>query len=169
MLGMIKMLPIILVVGGAGFAYHKVVINEKDNRITQQQMEIADKTQQNVALQTAAQTNEGTIRKLEQQMKKQAQAFADLTTKNNALESDKSRYMSMVKKHNLTQSARSNPEKIEPKINRGTDRVFRQVEADSRELDEADDTASERAYDSTSESRFYTPRASQSNNRGSKD
>ena len=57
MFGMIKLLPIILVVGGAGFAYHKVVINEKDNRITQQQMEIADKTQQNVALQTAAQTN----------------------------------------------------------------------------------------------------------------
>ena len=48
MFGMIKLLPIILVVGGAGFAYHKVVINEKDNRITQQQMEIASKTQQNV-------------------------------------------------------------------------------------------------------------------------
>ena len=149
MFGMIKLLPIILVVGGAGFAYHKVVINEKDNRIAQQQMEIADKTQQNVALQTAAQTNESTIRKMETQMKAQAQAFATLTAKNNSLESDKSRYMSMVKRHNLTQSARSNPDEIEPKINRGTDRVFRQVEEDSRELDEADDSASERAYDSS--------------------
>ena len=149
MFGMIKLLPIILVVGGAGFAYHKVVINEKDNRITQQQMEIASKTQQNVALQTAADTNENTIRKLEDHMKKQAQAFAALTAKNNSLESDKNRYMSMVKRHNLTQSARSNPDEIEPKINRGTDRVFRQVEADSRDLDEADDTDSERAYDST--------------------
>ena len=149
MFGMIKLLPIILVVGGAGFAYHKVVINEKDNRITQQQMEIADKTQQNVALQTAAQTNESTIRKMETQMKAQAQAFATFTAKNTSLESDKSRYMSMVKRHNLTQSARSNPDEIEPKINRGTDRVFRQVEADSRELDEADDSASERAYDSS--------------------
>tara|TARA_B100001250_G_scaffold104529_1_gene88199 strand:+ start:5811 stop:6263 length:453 start_codon:yes stop_codon:yes gene_type:complete len=149
MFGMIKLLPIILVVGGAGFAYHKVVINEKDNRINQQQMEIAAATQQNVALQTAAQTNEATIRKMETQMKAQAQAFADLTQRNNSLEADKNSYMSMVKKHNLTQSARSNPEKIEPKINRGTDRVFRQVEEDSRELDEADDTASERAYDTT--------------------
>ena len=149
MFGMIKLLPIILVVGGAGFAYQKVVINEKDNRIAQQQMEIADKTQQNVALQTAAQTNESTIRKMETQMKAQAQAFATLTAKNNSLESDKSRYMSMVKRHNLTQSARSNPDEIEPKINRGTDRVFRQVEADSRELDEADDSASERAYDNS--------------------
>ena len=149
MFGMIKLLPIILVVGGAGFAYHKVVINEKDNRITQQQMEIASKTQQNVALQTAADNNESTIRKLEDQMKKQAQACAALTAKYNSFESDKNRYMSMVKRHNLTQSARSNPDEIEPKINRGTDRVFRQVEADSRELDEADDTDSERAYDST--------------------
>ena len=41
MFGMIKMLPLILIVGGAGFAYHKVVVNEKDNRINQQQMEIA--------------------------------------------------------------------------------------------------------------------------------
>ena len=41
MLGMKIMLPIILVVGGAGFAYHKVVVNEKTNRITQQQMDIA--------------------------------------------------------------------------------------------------------------------------------
>ena len=149
MFGMIKLLPIILVVGGAGFAYHKVVINEKDNRIAQQQMEIASKTQENVALQTAAQTNESTIRKLEDQMKKQAQAFAALTAKNNSLESDKNRYMSMVKRHNLTQSARSNPDEIEPKINRGTDRVFRQVEEDSRELDEADDSASERTYDNS--------------------
>ena len=50
---------------GAGFGYHKIVINEKDNRINQQ-MEIAAATQQNVALQTAAQTNE-TIRNLETQ------------------------------------------------------------------------------------------------------
>ena len=85
MFGMIKMLPLILIVGGAGFAYHKVVVNEKDNRINQQQMEIATVVQNNVALQTAAQTNEGTIRKMEQQMKQQAQAFGDLTRKNNEL------------------------------------------------------------------------------------
>ena len=69
MFGMIKMLPLLLIVGGAGFGYHKIVINEKDNRINQQQTEIAAATQQNVALQTAAQTNEKTIRNLETQMK----------------------------------------------------------------------------------------------------
>ena len=149
MFGMIKLLPIILVVGGAGFAYHKVVINEKDNRITKQQMDIAQCTQQNVALETASQTNISTITKLEEQMKQQAQQFAKLTQQNSQLEKDKNRYVSMVKRHNLTQRAQTEAAELEPKVNRATDRVFRQVEADSRELDEADDSASERAYDSS--------------------
>ena len=144
---MIKMLPLILIVGGAGFAYHKVVVNEKDNRINQQQMEIATVVQNNVALQTAAQTNEGTIRKMEQQMKQQAQAFGDLTRKNNELEADKQKYLKIFKDHNLTKLARARPGLIEPRINKGTNEVFRQVEEDSRELDEADDTESERVLD----------------------
>lgn len=144
---MIKMLPLILIVGGAGFAYHKVVVNEKDNRINQQQMEIATVVQNNVALQTAAQTNEGTIRKMEQQMKQQAQAFGDLTRKNNELEADKQKYLKIFKDHNLTKLARARPGLIEPRINKGTNEVFRQVEEDSRELDEADDTESERVFD----------------------
>ena len=147
MFGMIKMLPLILIVGGAGFAYHKVVVNEKDNRINQQQMEIATVVQNNVALQTAAQTNEGTIRKMEQQMKQQAQAFGDLTRKNNELEADKQKYLKIFKDHNLTKLARARPGLIEPRINKGTNEVFRQVEEDSRELDEAYDTESELVFD----------------------
>ena len=149
MLGMKIMLPIILVVGGAGFAYHKVVVNEKPNRITQQQMDIAACTQQNVALETASQTNLATIGKLEKQMKQQAQEFARLSQQNSQLEKDKNRYVSMVRRHNLTERAQTEAAELEPKVNRATDRVFRQVEADSRELDEADDSASERAYDSS--------------------
>ena len=112
-------------------------------------MDMAACTQQNVALETASQTNISTITKLEQQMKQQAQEFARLTQQNSQLEKDKNRYVSMVKRHNLTQRAQTEAAELEPKVNRATDRVFRQVEADSRELDEADDSASERAYDSS--------------------
>ena len=144
---MIQMLPVVLIVGGAGFAYHKVVVNEKDNRINQQQMEISSAVQNNVALQTAAQTNESTIRNMEKQMRQQAQAFGDLNQKNNELEADKQKYLKIFKDHNLTKLARARPGLIEPRINNGTNEVFRQVEEDSRELDEADDTESERAFD----------------------
>ena len=147
MFGMLKMLPILLIVGGAGYGYHVIVVKEKDNRITQQQMDIAAATQQNVALQTAAQTNMNTIKNMEKQMKAQAQAFADLTNKSAALEQEKNKYLSVFKRHNLTKTARAKPDFMEPKINSGTAKVFRQVEADSRELDEADDTSAEQSYD----------------------
>ncbi|SVA78019.1 uncharacterized protein METZ01_LOCUS130873 [marine metagenome] len=147
MLGMIKMLPLLLIVGGAGFAYHKVVVNEKDNRINQQQMEVASLTQHNVVLQTAAATNEATIKNIREKMKVQQEAFSSLTKRHNSLEQEKNQYLSVFKRHNLTKSARAKPDYMEPKINSGTKKVFRQVEADSRELDEADDTESERAFD----------------------
>lgn len=147
MFGMLKMLPILLILGGAGYGYHKVVINEKDNRINQQQIDIAAATQQNVALQTAAQTNINTIKNMEKQMKAQAQAFASLTTKSAKLEQEKTQYLSIFKRHNLTRTARAKPGLMEPRINSGTAKVFRQVEADSRELDEADDTSAELSYD----------------------
>ena len=147
MFGMIKMLPVLIIAGGAAYGYHTLVVKEKDNRINQQQMEIASATQQNVALQTAAATNESTILRMEKQMKEQAQAFANLTQRASALEQDKAQYLSIFKRHNLTKTARARPGYIEPKINSGTAKVFRQVEADSRELDEADDTSDELSYD----------------------
>jgi hypothetical protein len=149
MFGMIQAMGLAVIVGGGAFAYHKVVVTEKDNTITQLQMQIASLTQQNVALQTAAATNESTIIRMEKQMKEQAQAFADLTQKNSSLEKDKTQYLSIFKRHNLTKTARARPGYMEPKINSGTAKVFRQVEADSRELDEADDTSDELSYDTT--------------------
>lgn len=146
---MIQAMGLAVIVGGGAFAYHKVVVTEKDNTITQLQMQIASLTQQNVALQTAAATNESTITRMEKQMKEQAQAFADLTQKNSSLEKDKTQYLSIFKRHNLTKTARARPGYMEPKINSGTAKVFRQVEADSRELDEADDTSDELSYDTT--------------------
>ena len=149
MFGMIQAMGLAVIVGGGAFSYHKVVVTEKDNTITQLQMQIASLTQQNVALQTAAATNESTIIRMEKQMKEQAQAFADLTQKNSSLEKDKTQYLSIFKRHNLTKTARARPGYMEPKISRGTAKVFRQVEADSRELDEADDTSDELSYDTT--------------------
>ena len=149
MFGMMQITGLVVIVGAGAYSYHKVVINEKDNRINQQQMEISSAAQQNVALQTAAATNESTIIRMEKQMKEQAQAFADLTQKNSSLEQDKTQYLSIFKRHNLTKTARAKPGFMEPKINSGTAKVFRQVEADSRELDEADDTSDELSYDTT--------------------
>ena len=54
--------------------------------------------------------------------------------------------MKIFKKHDLTKLGRSKPELLESKMTKATSRVFRQVEEDSRELDEADDPSDELPY-----------------------
>ncbi len=98
---------------------------------------------------TAAQTNITTMRRMEEQVLVQAQALSDLTEKSNRLEIEKKQYLSVFKRHNLTRTARAKPGMVEKRINSGTASVFRQVEADSRELDEADDTSTELSYDTS--------------------
>ena len=86
---------------------------------------------------------------MEEQVLVQAQALSDLTEKSNRLEIEKKQYLSVFKRHNLTRIARAKPGMVEKRINSGTASVFRQVEADSRELDEADDTSTELSYDTS--------------------
>jgi len=144
MLGFIKALPIIILLMGAGYAAHTFMINEKDKRIDQLQTQVDTLNQQNVALQTAAATNEATIRSLEANAKQQAQAMMGLTNRNNELNAERDSYMRIFADHDLTKLARARPGSIETRANNATAEVFRQVEADSREIDEAD---GEEAFD----------------------
>jgi len=144
MLGFIKALPLMIVILGAGYAAHTYMINEKDKRIDQLQIQVDSLNQHNVALQTAAATNEATIRSLEANAKAQAEAMMGLTNRNNELNAERDSYMRIFADHDLTKLARARPGSIELRANRATAEVFRSVEADSREIDEAD---GEEAFD----------------------
>ena len=144
MLGLIKALPIIILLAGAGFAAHKFIVNEKENRINQLQTQVDYLNTENVALQTAAATNEATIKSLELNAKRQAEAMLGLSNRNNELNAERDSYMRIFADHDLTKLARARPGSIELRANRATADVFRSVEADSRELDEAD---GEEAFD----------------------
>lgn len=144
MLGFIKALPIIIILFGAGYAAHSFIVNEKENRINQLQTQVDYLNTENVALQTAAATNEATIRSLELNAKQQAEAMMGLTNRNNELNAERDSYMRIFADHDLTKLARARPGSIEVRANRATADVFRSVEADSRELDEAD---GEEAFD----------------------
>jgi len=144
MLGFIKALPLMIVILGAGYAAHTFMINEKDKRIDQLQIQVDSLNQHNVALQTAAATNEATIRSLEANAKAQAEAMMGLTNRNNELNAERDSYMRIFADHDLTKLARARPGSIELRANRATAEVFRSVEADSREIDEAD---GEEAFD----------------------
>jgi chromosome segregation ATPase len=138
MLGFIKALPIIILLAGAGYAAHTFMINEKDKRIDQLQTQVDQLNQHNVALQTAAATNEATIKSLEANAKQQAEAMVGLTERNNELNAERDSYLRIFKDHDFTKLARARPGMIELRANRATEEVFRSVEADSRELDTAD-------------------------------
>lgn len=138
MLGFIKALPIMIVILGAGYAAHSFIVNEKENRINQLQSQVDYLNTENVALQTAAATNEATIRSLEANAKQQAEAMMGLTNRNNELNAERDSYMRIFADHDLTKLARAKPGSIELKANRATAEVFRSVEADSKELDKAD-------------------------------
>jgi cell division protein FtsB len=143
MLGFIKALPLVIVLAGAGFAYHKMTVVALENRIVDLQEQVDFTLAQNVGLQTAAATNEATIKSLSAKAEAQAKAMGALTQNNQQLSSERDEFMSIFKRHNLTKLARAKPGLIEPRINKGTSEVLRTIEEDSRELDQADDIAGE--------------------------
>lgn len=136
MLGMLKMLPLVALMAGAGYAAHLFIVNQLESRISQQDVMIQEYVTQNVALQTAAQLNEETIRSMELNMQQQIQQVTSLTQSNQQLQSEKDEYLSIFRRHDLQRLALARPGLIEPRINNGTQEVFRQIEADSGEIAE---------------------------------
>ena len=138
MLGFIKTLPIIILVGGLAFGAHKFIVGQLETRIDNQQVQIDSLNTINVGLQAAQAIQEDTIRGLEENSKKQAAAMGNLTNRNNELNKERDSYLRIFKDHDFTKLARLKPGSIELKANRATEEVFRSVEEDSRELDDKD-------------------------------
>ncbi len=138
MLGFIKTLPIIILVGGLAFGAHKFIVGQLETRIDNQQVQIDSLNTINVGLQAAQAIQEDTIRGLEEQSKAQAQAMGNLTNRNNELNAERDSYLRIFKDHDFTKLARARPGSIELRANKATAEVFRSVENDSRELDDTD-------------------------------
>ena len=138
MLGFIKALPIIILLGGLAYGAHTFVVGQLETRIENQQVQIDSLNQINVGLQAAQAIQEDTIRGLEEQSKAQAQAMGNLTNRNNELNAERDSYLRIFKDHDFTKLARARPGSIETRVNKATAEVFRSVEADSKELDNID-------------------------------
>jgi|TARA_B110000977_G_scaffold169539_1_gene219562 uncharacterized protein YjcR len=138
MLGFIKTLPIIILLGGLAFGAHKFIVGQLDDRIEQLQVQVDYTTQQNVVLQTAQAVQVETIKGMEAKAKQQVQAMGAMTNRNNELNQERDSYLRIFKDHDFTKLARAKPGSIELRANRATEAVFRSVEEDSRELDTAD-------------------------------
>jgi hypothetical protein len=139
MLFFIKLLPVLLLVGGGAYGYHTVKVNEMSATIAQKESAIVILKSNEEKLIAAEEQNRKAIETMKQDMEKQREAFTNLSTQHAQLAKERDEYMSVFRKHDLTKLARRKPGLIEPRINNGTAQVFRQVEQDSREVDQADD------------------------------
>ena len=136
MFAYLKILPVVLLLAGAGYAAHWFIVNQLDLQITQLQSDVRQYQAQNVALQSAAEINEQTIRSLEENSQRQVEQMTNLTSANQQLQSEKDEYLSIFRRHDLQRLALARPGLIEPRLNNGTQEVFRQMEEDSKEVDQ---------------------------------
>ena len=137
MLFFIKLLPVLLLVGGGAYGYHTVKVNEMSATIAQKESAIVILKSNEEKLIAAEEQNRKAIETMKQDIEKQREAFTNLSTQHVQLTKERDEYMSIFRKHDLTKLARRKPGLIEPRINNGTAQVFRQVEQDSREVDQA--------------------------------
>lgn len=138
MFAMLKMLPIILLIAGAGYAYHTTVVSQKDTIIARLEGNAVTLKENAMRLETAFESEKAARERSENNLQAQLQAVGELTEKNTAMQAEMDDYLSIFKRHNLTKLARAKPGLIEPRINNGTQEVFRAIEEASKEVENAD-------------------------------
>lgn len=138
MLGTLKMLPIALILAGAGYAYHTTVVGQKNLAIAQLEKNNVILKENTIKLETAFETAEKARVQSEQNLQKQLKVIGELGEKNNAMQQEMDNYLSIFKRHDLTRLAKAKPGLIQPRINKGTKEVFRAIEEASKEVQNAD-------------------------------
>ena len=138
MLGMLKALPLMIVLAGAGYMYHNTVVSQKDAIIARLEGNAVILKENAVKLEAAFESEAAARQRSEENLKVQLQAVNDLTEKNTTMQAEMDDYLSIFKRHDLTRLARAKPGLIEPRINKGTKDVFRAIENDSAEVQNAD-------------------------------
>ena len=138
MFGMIKMLPILLILAGAGYAYHTTVMSQKEAHIARLETNAVTLKENAMRLETAFESEKAARERSEKNLKVQLEAVTDLTNKNTEMQAEMDDYLSIFKRHDMTRLARAKPGLIEPRINKGTQEVFRSIEEASKEVENAD-------------------------------
>ena len=138
MLGLIKMLPLLAVVGAGAYGYHTLEVGKRETTIAQLEKNNVVLKENSMRLETALETETASRAQAEKNLKVQLEAVGKLTEANTAMQEEMDDYLSIFKRHDLTKLARVKPGLIEPRINNGTKKVFEQIEKDSEEVENAD-------------------------------
>ena len=138
MLGLIKAMPLILVVAGGAYAYHTTTVSKAEAKIARLEANAVVLKENAAKLDAAFEAEKAARERSEENLQVQLQAVSALTEKNTEMQAEMDDYLSIFKRHNLTKLARVKPGLIEPRINKGTKEVFEAIEKDSEEVENAD-------------------------------
>ena len=138
MLGLIKAMPLMLVVAGGAYAYHTTTVSKAEAKIARLESNAVILKENTAKLETALETETASRERAEQNLQVQLEAVANLTEKNTEMQAEMDDYLSIFKRHDLTRLARAKPGLVEPRINNGTKKVFEAIENDSIEVENAD-------------------------------
>ena len=125
MFGMIKMLPILIILAVAGWGYHTVTLGKAEKQIAQLESNNAILKTNQIQMEQALETEKKSRERAENNLQ-------------NQLKAERDEYLSIFKRHDMTRLARAKPGLIEPRINKGTAAVFRSIETDSKEIENAE-------------------------------
>ena len=138
MLSTLKLLPVAIILAGAGYMYHTTIVSQKNLAISELEKNNVILKENTVKLDIAFQQEQKARQQSEENLQTQLKAVGALTEKNNEMQQEMDDYLSIFKRHELTKLARVKPGLIEPRINNGTKKVFEQIEKDSEEVENAD-------------------------------
>lgn len=127
---------------GGGYAYHSVTVSNLESEVVQLEANNRTLKENQVQMETAVRVAQESLAAAEANAKKSEAAMSALTQRNNQLQREKDNAMKIFRDHNLTRLARAKPGMIEKRMNAKTEAVFRELENDTKELMDSDDTDS---------------------------
>tara|TARA_Y100000015_G_C2391602_1_gene90478 strand:- start:877 stop:1263 length:387 start_codon:yes stop_codon:yes gene_type:complete len=99
-------------------------------------------TENNYKLELAVEEQKETIRVIQENFERQANALQNMSRKNAEIEAEKQRYLDIFARHNVERLATVKPGLIENRFNQGTIDVFEGIENDTKEISNTDTTKS---------------------------
>tara|TARA_B100000902_G_scaffold400039_1_gene474913 strand:+ start:9587 stop:10003 length:417 start_codon:yes stop_codon:yes gene_type:complete len=138
MLAFLKSLPFVGIALLMAYGAHSFIVGNLNDTIEKQQMQIEQYVAQNVALQSAADINEQTIRSLEEGAKRQAEQIGTLTDNLNVAVAQKNEALRIFNDHDITKLAKNKPGLMEPRANKATKSEFDGIEELSKDNEQND-------------------------------
>ena len=98
-------------------------------------------TANNFKLELAVEEQKETMKAMQENFERQGKALQNMQRKNAQIEADKDKYLAILSKHNFEKLAIAKPGLMEIRFNKGTDEVLRELENDTKEISNLDNTS----------------------------